>query len=69
MVSEKSNFVAIESHIRDHTNIVNFAESILHDAGQGSRRKSTVSQVTLIQKDYRTVFTFDILLTGTLDEE
>ena len=67
---EDSNFSAIESHIRDHTNIVNFAESILHNAREGSRRKLTVPQVTLLcRRIIEHVFTYDILLTGTLDVE
>ena len=69
-VGEDSNFSAIESHIRDHTNIVNFAESILHNAREGSRRKLTVPQVTLLcRRIIEHVFTYDILLTGTLDVE
>ena len=69
-VGGDSNFSAIESHIRDHTNIVNFAESILHNTGEGSDRKLTVPQVTLLcRRIIEHVFTYDILLTGALDVE
>ena len=67
-VGEDSNFSAIESHIRDHKNIVNFAESILHNTAEGSDRKLRVPQVTLLcRRIIEHVFTYDILLTGALD--
>ena len=62
------NFSAIESHTRDHKNIVNFAESILHNTAEGPDRKLRVQQVTLLcRRIIEHVFTYDILLTGALD--
>jgi hemerythrin len=64
----EGNFSAIESHTRDHKNIVNFAESILHNTAEGSDRKLRVQQVTLLcRRIIEHVFTYDILLTGALD--
>lgn len=62
------NFSAIESHTRDHKNIVNFAESILHNTAEGSDRQLRVRQVTLLcRRIIEHVFTYDILLIGALD--
>ena len=64
----EGNFSAIESHTRDHKNIVNFAESILHNTAEGSDRKLRVRQVTLLcRRIIEHVFTYDIVLTGALD--
>ena len=66
----EGNFSAIESHTRDHKNIVNFAESILHNTAEGSDRKLRVRQVTLLcRRIIEHVFTYDILLTGALDTD
>ena len=68
MAERERNFSAIESHTRDHKNIVNFAESILHNTAEGSDRKLRVQQVTLLcRRIIEHVFTYDILLTGALD--
>jgi hemerythrin len=68
VAERERNFSAIESHTRDHKNIVNFAESILHNTAEGSDRKLRVQQVTLLcRRIIEHVFTYDILLTGALD--
>jgi|MDTC01.1.fsa_nt_gb hypothetical protein len=62
-----SNFSAIDSHVRDHTNIANIAEPVL-DTGEAADGKLTVPQVTLLySRIIDHAFAYDILCIGALD--
>lgn len=63
-----SNFSAIDSHVRDHTNIANIAEPVLVNTGEAADGKLTVPQVTLLySRIIDHAFAYDILCIGALD--